>query len=184
MISEVFRKLLVGDSNAIYQEYAFYSFSGLKGQTRLSRNGLHYNSKKVTIVISSASEEFVRHLVDLVFDQKELTIGELNISPDTAEEELSVALERGSKYVCISPLVLIPPDQGPEASKEFIDPNLDVFSDLLYESTIARMTEYGIDVDGIPDAQKFQLVPDAQYLQKIKSTNKKFARIYPVFEGE
>ncbi|MEQ8473078.1 MAG: CRISPR-associated endoribonuclease Cas6 [Marinoscillum sp.] len=184
LISGVFKNLLLADVNTRFRDYAFYSFSGLKGQTRLSRSGLHYNSRKVTIVISSASADFIGHLVNLVFEEKELTIGELKMSPDTAEEELAVNLERGTKYVCISPLIIIPPDQGAEESKQFVDPSLDAFSDLLYESTITRMSVYGIDVEAIPDAQKFQLVPDEHYLQKIRSANKKFARIYPLYDGE
>ncbi len=183
LISEVIKELLLKDDAKEYKEYPFYSFSGLKGQTRLSRNGLRYNSKKVTIVVSSLSEEFIGHLVGLILKEECISIAELNIHPEIAEEEVSVSLERNTKYLCISPLVLISPDQGPEASKQFIDPSYDEFSDYLYDTTIIRMSKYGIETDKIPEVQKFQLVPDKDYLDKIRSSNKKFARIYPVYSN-
>jgi CRISPR-associated endoribonuclease Cas6 len=31
---------------------------------------------------------------------------------------------------------------------------------------------------------KFQIVPDADYLQRIQATHKKFARIYPVYDND
>lgn len=181
LISEVLKDLLKNDQSEEFKEYPFFSFSGLKGQTRLSRNGLRYNSKKVTIVISSLSESFIRHIVSLVLKQDTIQIAELIIHPELAEEEVSISLERGTKYLCISPLVLISPDADSQSAKEFIDPSLDEFSDFLYETTINRMTKYGFDIESIPEVQKFQLVPDKEYLEKIRSSNKKFARIYPVY---
>lgn len=182
LISNVFKRILNETHSDEFSQYPYFSFSGLKGQTRLSRNGLRYNSKKVTIVISSASEEFIRYLVALLLKQDELSIGELTIAPELAEEEASVTLSGESKFICISPIVLMNPEEDYE-SKEFIDPSSDTFSDYLFETTISRMSSFGIDVDAIPDIQKFQLVPDKEYLAKLRSSNKKFARIYPVYSN-
>ena len=135
-------------------------------------------------MVSSLSEDFIRQLVGLILKEDTITLAELVIHPELAEEEVSVSLERNTKYLCISPLVLIAPDHGPEASKQFIDPSYDEFSDYLYETTIMRMSKYGIDTDKIPEVQKFQLVPDKNYLDKVRSSNKKFARIYPVYHND
>ncbi|WP_258101456.1 CRISPR-associated endoribonuclease Cas6 [Marinoscillum pacificum] len=182
LISEVIRNILEEDNSDEFRNYPFYSFSGLKGQTRLSRNGLRYNSKKVTIVVSSVSEPFISHLVGLLLKQDAIQIADLNITPELAEEEVSVGLDGEAKFLCISPLVVISPEDDPASAKEFIDPTSDTFSDYLFEATINRMTSYGIDVDSIPNIQKFQLVPDKEYLNKLKSSNKKFARIYPMYK--
>lgn len=183
LISNVFRKILNEAPSEKFSNYPYFSFSGIKGQTRLSRNGLRYNSKKVTIVISSLSEEFIRHLVALLLKQDSVSIGELNLAPEIAEEEAEVLLAGESKFICISPIVLISPDEEHE-TKEFIDPSSDEFSDYLFDTTIARMSSYGIDVDSIQDIQKFQVVPDKGYLAKMKAMNKKFARIYPIYIGD
>ncbi len=183
LISEIFRGLLNQDFLSEFKNYAYYSFSGLKGQTRLSRDGLRYNSKKVTIVISSMSEQFMRHLVSLILKQDEIEIAELNLTPEIAEEEVSVALDREAKFLCISPLMLMSPENNQINAKAFIVPTSDSFSDYLYDTTINRMTSYGIDVNAIQGVEKFQLVPDQNYLKKIKSSNKKFARIYPLYQS-
>jgi len=181
LISKAFKPLLSESSAGKFKDYPFFSFSGIKGQTRLGRKGLHFNSRKVTIVISSASKEFIDVLVPAVLEQKELTIGELNITPEIAEIEKPVNFERGTKYVCISPMIINPATGGERIP--FMSPETNEFSDLLYESTIERLADYGLDINSIPDAQKFQIVPDENYLKKIKSLNKKFSRVYPMYEN-
>lgn len=184
LLAQVIKGLLITEGKDEFREYPFYSFSGVKGQTKVSKSGLQFNSRKVTIVISSASAEFIEHIVDLVFQQDQITVGNLSVSPEIADEELPVNLETGSKYVCISPLVLVSPKFNSDEGKKFIDPTSDEFSDLLYESTISKMSDYGIDVSKIPDAQKFQVVPDEVYINKIRNSNKKFARIYPLYDQD
>lgn len=184
IISELFRDILEEDNSDEFKNYPFYSFSGLKGQTRLSRNGLRYNSKKVTIVVSSVSEPFIRHIVELILKKDSIDIAELNITPEIAEEEVSVSFDGESKFLCISPLVVTSPEEDPTIAKEFVDPTSDTFSDYLFEATINRMASFGIDVDSIPNIEKFQLVPDKEYLEKLRSSNKKFARIYPMYKNQ
>lgn len=183
LIAGVINEVLAGSSVSAYRDYAFFSFSGIKGQTRLGKNGLHFNSKMVTIVFSSASREFLDHLVKLILNQKEVQVGNLKLTPELAQEEMPVQLEKGTKYVCISPMVLVSPKDDPSRAKDFMQPFSDEFSDYLYESTIDRMTSFGMNVDEIPEVQKFQLVPDEHYLAKIKAENKKFARVYPMYDG-
>lgn len=180
LIAQFFKSLLIGGDDKAYKDYSYYSFSGIKGQIKLSRSGLHYNSRKVTIVVSSVSKDFMHHLVRLVLAQDEVVLGNLVLLPELAEEELAVNLERETKYVCISPVVLFPSDHDDHSSRSFYEPNTDAFSDFLYETTISRMATYGVEYNKIKDVQKFQVVPDLDYLSKLRTKNKKFARIYPV----
>lgn len=184
LIAQIIKGLLVSSGNQEFRNYSYYSFSGIKGQIKVNKNGLQYTSRRVTIVISSASPEFMEHLVDLVIQQEEVVIGDLSLTPEIAEEELPVSFERGTKYVCISPLILLPATLNDSGSKQFLEPSSDDFSDLLYENTVKRMTDYGVDLNKIRDAQKFQLVPDETYLEKLKATGKKFSRVYPVFDQD
>jgi CRISPR-associated endoribonuclease Cas6 len=41
-----------------------------------------------------------------------------------------------------------------------------------------------VSQEKLKDYYKFQVVPDKQYLQKIKESGKKFARIYPVYDND
>lgn len=155
--------------------YPYYSFSGVKGQTRLGRNGLHFNSRKVTIVFSSTDRAFMDVLSSAILAQDMIEIGALQLIPELAEEEQSVALERETRFVCISPIALT---YGEDL--QFVDPISNRFSDILYDSTLERMQAFGIDTSSIPDIQKFQIIPDPEYLKRMKDTNRKFSRIYPI----
>ena len=70
-------------------------------------------------------------------------------------------------------------------SKRFIPPETDEFSDVLFESTILRMEALGTyNNEQLASFSKFQLVPDENYLRKIRENQKKFARIYPVYDQD
>ena len=98
------------------------------------------------------------------------------------EQDLTFAEE--VKYVCISPIIVTNPSIPDNDTKRFISPFTDEFSDLLYEMTIARMESSGrFDPSELSSFYKFQIVPDKDYLAKIKEGDKKFARIYPVYEN-
>ncbi len=89
------------------------------------------------------------------------------------------------KYICISPLVLMRPQFSDSEGKKFISPESDTFSDLLFESTMLRMEKLGkYTVDELASFNKFQIVPDEDYLRKIHESQKKFARIYPVYDQD
>ena len=87
------------------------------------------------------------------------------------------------KFLCISPIVILPGAFNDDASKRFISPDEDEFSDLLYESTLQRMAVSGrFNESELTDFYKFQIVPDKGYLERIQSGHKKFARIYPLYD--
>jgi CRISPR-associated endoribonuclease Cas6 len=162
-----------------------YNFSGLKGQTKVSRKGLHFYSSKVTLVFSSSSKEFVNYFLSVLFTQKELLIGNLQLTPEAHENEESVTVGDAVKFLCISPIVLLPASFNDEQAKRFVTPETDEFSDLLYENTMHRMEASGkFAADKLSDFYKFQLVADRNYLSKIQSSHKKFARIYPLYDAD
>lgn len=184
LISQVMKGLVLFSEVDTYNDFNWYSFSGLKGQTRVSRSGLHYTSKFVTIVFSSPSREFMAFLVSELFKQDHIEIGQLQLSPERVDEEMSTEPVEEMKYICISPLVLIRPVFNADRGKVFIDPTTDEFSDIVYESTIKKMEAAGVKTDEIEGIENFQLVPDKHYIQKMYESQKKFARIYPMFDQD
>ncbi|WP_161627693.1 CRISPR-associated endoribonuclease Cas6 [Eisenibacter elegans] len=169
-----------------YEHFEDYNFSGLKGQTKVSKAGLHFYSSRVTLVLASSSESFIRAFLQRLFSFPKIKIGALQLTPEFTEREHLPELGEENKYVCISPTVLAPAhtesgEQDP--AKRFILPNTDEFSDILYDTTMIRMENSGMFTsEQMASFFRFQLVPDAQYLQKAKRSDKKFARIYTVYD--
>lgn len=166
-----------------YSGFDLYNFSGLKGQTKVGKEGLHFYSNKVTLVFSSPNEKFVEYFVKAMFRQQQVEIGKLLLIPLNVEQEILPVFETEMKYICISPLVVISPLDQTLDPKKFISPGLDTFSDMLYESTMNRMEKSALySTDQISGFYKFQVVPDKNYLSKIRDEEKKFARIFPAFD--
>jgi CRISPR-associated endoribonuclease Cas6 len=163
------------------QDYTFYNFSGLKGQTKVSRVGLQFYSSKVTLVVSSLSKAWIDTLLRTIFAQTQVEIGNLLLIPERVELEMPPSFEFQMKYICISPMAVIGTDNEHYTAKKFISPEDDAFSDLLYEVLMKRMEQTGLyTTEQLANFYKFQVLPDKQYLQKIKADDKKFARIYTV----
>lgn len=175
LISNLFKEAIGTDYDF---ESEMFCFSGLKGQTKVGREGLHYFSKRVTIVLSSMNTEFVNFVIGRIFERPHFTLGNLVLIPEKVEEEPSPYFGESSKFLCISPLI-ITNQRSNTKNKEFIAPSSDQFSDYLYESTMQRMERSGQYAPGeIASFFAFQLVPDMDYLEKITRSEKKFARIY------
>lgn len=168
-----------------FSSFTDYNFSGLKGQTKISKNGLHYYSSRVTLVMSSPNPVFIDYFLQRLFEYKELQVGNLQLEPESVETELPPKFGDALKCVCISPIVLTEPAANDMFAKKFVSPDSDVFSDLLYDSTMSRMEKSGsYTAEQISSFYRFQIIPDKDYLNKIKEGEKKFARIYPVFQKE
>ena len=183
ILAQFLKGLIVKGGKEEFYNYNSFNFSGLKGQTKVSRSGLHYYSSLVTLVLSSQSEEFIDYLLEQVFATSKIELGNLILSPEYTELEAEPILEVSNKFVCISPLVLITPAFNEEAGKRFINPDSDEFSDLLYESTLTRMEKSGwYSPEQMESFFKFQVVPDMVYVNKLKEQQKKFARIYAVYD--
>ncbi len=183
ILAQFLKGVLVKGGNEKYVNYPYYNFSGLKGQTKISRNGLHYYSSLVTLVISSADQEFLDYLLAQVFDFEEIQLGNLEVMPINTEVEKSIELTDEMKFICISPVVPTKAVFNDAESKRFILPETDEFSDLLYDSTMQRMESTGLYTDEqLASFSKFQIVPDVAYLNRLREREKKFARIYSVFD--
>lgn len=186
ILTDFIKDTLAEGKEKSFLSYPFYNFSGLKGQTKISKKGLHYTSQKTTLVLSSPNREFIDYFLFNLFKHETINLGDLILSPLSVEKEEAVVLGDNVKYVCISPTVIVNPfTPNIHNPKGFILPDNDIFSDLLYESTMMRMEQSGVyTIEQISSFFKFQIVPDKEYLNKIKTEEKKFARIYTVpFEG-
>src|SRR5260221_2355843 len=122
-----------------FANYILYNFSGLKGQIKISRKGLHFYSSRVTLVFSASDKDFLDYLLSVLFEQKELLIGNLQLVPEAVENEDPGSIGDSVKFLCISPVVLLSASFHYESGKRFISPQRDEISDLLFDSTIVRM---------------------------------------------
>lgn len=163
------------------EEVGELNYSALKGQTRVGKDGLHFYSSKVTLVFSSLNLEFVDFLMSRIFSQVQVMVGRLLLAPLHVDKEVVPEFLEEMKYLCLSPTCIMDPLDETQDTKRFINPVLDQFSDFLYESTISRMEKAGYTAEQLASFYKFQLVPDKDYLLKVKGEEKKFARIFPVF---
>src|SRR5690606_42066611 len=63
----------------------------------------------------------------------------------------------------------VPTRRSSDLGKKFITPDSDEFSDLLYDSTIARMEATGkYTAEQLSSFYKFQIVPDKDYIHRIQ----------------
>ena len=185
ILAQILKGAVVKGGNQEFANYTYYSFSGLKGQTRVSRNGLQYHSNYVTLVFSSPNKDFIDYLLTQVFSFKELLIGNLELEPVSVELEKSPDFDMAMKFICISPVVLVKAQFNDAAGKRFILPEAEEFSDLLYESVMERMeASKAYSAEEIESFNKFQIIPDIAYLNKLREQEKKFARIYSVFDSD
>jgi CRISPR-associated endoribonuclease Cas6 len=185
LLAQTIKGLVMLGKNPAYFSYTQYNFSGLKGQIKISRKGLHFYSSRVTLVFSASDKTFIDYFLAILFEQKELLIGNLQLTPESFEEEEPVTVGESVKFLCISPIVLVPASFNDESGKRFISPESDEFSDLLYDNTIARMEESKkFSAEQLANFYKFQLVADKDYINRIQSSHKKFARIYPLYDSD
>jgi CRISPR-associated endoribonuclease Cas6 len=185
LLAQVIKGLLIFGPEKKYIDFNQYNFSGLKGQTKVSRKGLHYFSAKVTLVFACSDKSFLDYFVERLFEQKEVIVGNMHLVPEAIEAEEPVAISDESRFLCISPIVVIPAAFNDESGKKFVPPESDEFSDLLYDSTLARMEANGkFTAEQIASFYKFQIVADHEYIQRIQASHKKFARIYPLYDND
>jgi len=184
LLAQTAKAILMSGGDEEFINYPYYHFSGLKGQTRISKQGLHFYSSKVTLVLASPSKEYVDYFIKSLFNHTEIQVGSLWLRPLEVEREEFPEIRDETKFICISPIVLMAPSLFDAGAKRFIDPETDEFSDLLYESTISRLEAYGYNSEELASFFKFQIVPDRAYLDKIRNSGKKFARIYPLYDQD
>ena len=185
ILAQFLKGVLIQSGNQEFANYSLYNFSGLKGQTKVSRNGLHYFSNLVTLVLASDNKNFLDHLLENIFKYDNIELGNLQVSPLYTELENDPEFTDEMKFICISPVVPFKATFGNANSKKFIQPESDEFSDLLYESTMQRLEAANIfNAEQMEKFSKFQFVPDVEYLNKLRANDKKFARIYTLYDND
>lgn len=185
LIAQFIKGVLVFGVNQDYKSFSLFNFSGLKGQTKISRKGLHFFSSKVTLVFACADQLFLDYFLEQLFKMKEIMVGNLQLVPESFEKQDEVKIGAETKFLCISPIVLIPAVFNDESSKRFIAPVTDEFSDILYESTLSRMETSGrYTSEQLATFYKFQIVADHDYINRLQESHKKFARIYPLYDND
>jgi CRISPR-associated endoribonuclease Cas6 len=185
LLAQFIKGLLMFGPDKDYRNYTQFNFSGLKGQTKISRKGLHFYSSKVTLVFACTDKLFLDYFIGRLFEQKEIVMGSLQLVPDSTELETPAEIHSETRFLCISPIVPITAGFNDDHAKKFILPDSDEFSDLLYDSTLSRMEESGrYTPEQLAGFYKFQIIPDTGYIQKLQEANKKFARIYPLYDND
>lgn len=185
ILAQFLKGVLIEGGNADFVHYDRLNFSGLKGQTKVSRNGLHFFSNLVTLVLSSDKKDFLDHLLERIFTYEEVQLGNLIVAPLYTEIEQQPDFEHEMKYICISPIVPMKASFNDTTSKQFMMPEADEFSDYLYESTMQRLEASGqFSNEQLASFNKYQFVPDIEYLNKLRAREKKFARIYSLFDQD
>ncbi len=158
----------------------FYNFSSLKGTSKVQAGQIRFLSSKVSLVLSAPEPEFLQMLVDEIFERRLVSFAKLTLVPKSYEVMADPEFKTVMKYVCISPMVSQPPFESDAAGNipEAMDPRNQEFSDLFYDAVIDRMEKAGFDEKQLASFAEFEIMPDANYVQKIADTHKKFARIY------
>ena len=184
LFSQLIKGMLVSVDNNQFENFDLFSFSGLKGLTRVGRQGLQYNSNRVSLVLSSNNDDFVKYVLKLIFQRKSVTVGALILEPEYIEKENLPEFGDMTKLICLSPLVVLKAEFQNDQSKRFISPTHNEFSDLLFETLLSDMEKSGIKVEEIENYHKFQIVPDEEYLEKTKKNGKKFSRVYTLYDRD
>ncbi|WP_448520239.1 CRISPR-associated endoribonuclease Cas6 [Rhodoflexus sp.] len=185
LLAAMIKDLTAGMDGGDRVAFEYYNFSGIKGQTKVSRNGLQYFSSRVTLVFACIDQEFTDYFLQQLFSNQFIEVGGLILSPEMVEREHTPNFSEVMKYICLSPLVCTMQADNEMGVKEFIMPDTDQFSDLLYESTMNRIERSGLFTpEQMASFFKFQIVPDHYYLSKVTKEAKKFARIYTLFHQQ
>jgi len=176
--------LMIG-GDASFLTWDKFNFSALKGQTKASRKGLHFFSSRVTLVVSSMHDDFINYFLASLFKQSKVTVGGLTLVPEKVEKESIELVKEHDTFICLSPIILHKPILGNGESIRFINPESDEFSDKLYDITMQMLENIGgYSSEDMVRFNKFQLVPDSEYLEKLLANNKKYCRVFSVYDQD
>lgn len=160
-----------------------FSFSSIKGTSRIQNGFMKFLSTKVTLVISSPDQDFFSKFISEIFSRPFISVGKLNLIPKNQEAIADPEFQKRMRYLCISPLVLTNPDIDPDANQEMISPVSTEFSDALFNVTLDRMEAAGYTETQLAQYAEFEIKPDREYVEKVIDSGKKFARYYKSAQG-
>lgn len=158
------------------KQFDLYTFSSLKGLNKVEGNLLFFHSQQVHIMLSSPHEAWLTKLADFIMSQGSFQIHEMTLTPESNEAAVTPVFGWESRFVSMSPMILFDPKVRPDAPADIINPYSNEFSDLLYDSMLDKMEGYRFGNFTIEEYSKFQVVPDSEYIRKLKETKKKFGR--------
>jgi CRISPR-associated endoribonuclease Cas6 len=160
-----------------------FNFSSLKATTKIQNGYMKLLSAKITLVISGRKDEEVTQLKDKIFEQSKMIIGRLTLRPKRHELIPEPVFQTRMRYLCISPLVLSNPNTEAEKALQTVDPASHEFSDLLYNSVLDKMEKAGYTEEQLTRYAEFEVIPDNEYINKIRHEGKKFVRQYKCSSG-
>jgi len=156
-----------------------YNFSGLKGQTKVGKNGLQFFSNKITIVFSCSNEDFINRVIEKIFSYDKLKVKNLTLRPLVVELEPEIEFQPEMRYICISPIVLLHPEFSNDSAKEFVHPTSAAFENLITDNILRKL-------NGESQSERDDVIfsPDQDYVDRIESNGKKYSRIYPIYDRD
>ena len=185
LLAQMLKAVVMVGGDKDFLSFNGFNFSGLKGQTKSSRKGLHYYSTRVTLIVSSRNIDFLNYLLLNMFKMQRLEMGSLVLEPERVEVEKLPDVNDYEKFICLSPILLSEPSLLDSSASQFIDPLEDEFSDKLYDLAMQHIENLAIfDTETMTSFNQFQVVPDKDYLVKLAENNKKFSRVYPVYDQD
>ncbi|SMG47389.1 CRISPR-associated endoribonuclease Cas6 [Marivirga sericea] len=171
-----FKGLIKKSGKDEFNNFNHYNFSGLKGQTTVSKSGLHFYSSKITVVFSCSNQDFIDSIIEVLFTLPEIKLNGLSIIPHSVELENEIEFAEETKYICISPLILLTPEFSSDEGKKFMHPESGEFVEQLRKALLEK--------NELNDFGGFEFHPDQNYLKKLEDRGKKYSRVYPIFDQD
>jgi CRISPR-associated endoribonuclease Cas6 len=185
LIAQMLKAVAMVGGDRSFLTFKGFNFSGLKGQTKSSRKGLHYYSSRVTLVLASRNIDYLNYLLLNMFKMKQVQLGDLILEPERVEVERIPDLTSFEKFICLSPLVLDEPSLTSDQAVTYVDPQSDEFSDRLYDLVMQHVESLSLySQEVMATFNQFQVVPDKEYLAKLMENNKKFSRVYFTYDQD
>ena len=185
LIAQMLKAVAMVGGEPSFISFTGFNFSGLKGQTKSSRKGLHYYSSRVTLVLASRNKDFINYILLNMFKMGKVQLGDLILEPERVEVEQIPDLANFDKFICLSPLVLAEPSLTSDRAVTYVDPQSDEFSDRLYDLAMQHVESQALfSAVQMASFNEFQVVPDKEYLEKLLERNKKFSRVYATYDQD
>lgn len=155
------------------------SFSGIKGHSIVHKDGLEYDSPKITIVVSSPYKFLIEELVDEIFSWPSFDLDCLVVKPSQVLIELPPDFDQIESYVCLSPLAVRYLPANELENKKHLNPEEISFSRILWDSTLSKVKASGFFSEAEwKEFPPISVTPDADYLRKCLEMNRKISRMY------
>jgi CRISPR-associated endoribonuclease Cas6 len=181
------QKLLTDSLTPFFETFdtdkTLWSFSSLKGTSKIMNGFMRMLSSKVTLVVSGRNKDYVDQLLKMIFERPFLSVGKMNLIPKNYDVIPDPAFQTKMRYLCISPLILFDPNKDVEKAQQQLEPTSHEFSDVLYNDVLDRMEKAGYTEEQLNNFAEFEFMPDQDYVNKINTTGKKFARLYKSVSG-